>query len=523
MHDNSELESYNLGRAQLLGSLLLFTKVFYRLVNKRPFVISQAESQESHNIIICRELTKIFYGETMSLMINVPPGFGKSTHLSYFTAWAMAHYPDSSFLYISYAHEIASKHTAMIKTIMSQPEYREWFGVEIRRDSSAKDNFRTNHGGNIAAFGSNGAVTGNDGGLPNLDRFSGGVFIDDIHKPNEVHSDTVREAVKTNYNATIKTRVRGPNVPIVCIGQRLHEDDVPQNLINGYDGRKWKTVILPARDVAGNILAPNLTTKDFLDNEERVSPYVYSSQYLQNPLPAGGGIFRRDDFILLWEEPKMLCTFITADTAETEKTYNDATVFSFWGLYKIEQMGFESEVYGLHWIDCVELRVEPKDLETEFVSFYTGCMRYPLAPQLIAIEKKSTGVTLVSVMKEKIRGLRMMEIERSKASGSKTDRFLNCQRYVGSRQISLPAHGKHTEMVLNHMNKITANDTHRFDDICDTFADAVKIALIDKILQNLVVSGTKTDSIVQNLAQNFANQQQLRKNVYGHDFRRQNH
>ena len=33
---------------------------------------------------------------------------------------------------------------------------------------------------------------------------------------------------------------------------------------------------------------------------------------------------------------------------------------------------------------------------------------------------------------------------------------------------------------INHMSKITANDTHRHDDICDTLVDAVKICLIDK-------------------------------------------
>lgn len=32
------------------------------------------------------------------------------------------------------------------------------------------------------------------------------------------------------------------------------------------------------------------------------------------------------------------------------------------------------------------------------------------------------------------------------------------------------------------MSKITANDSHRFDDIADTAADAVKIALIDKLV-----------------------------------------
>jgi len=37
-------------------------------------------------------------------------------------------------------------------------------------------------------------------------------------------------------------------------------------------------------------------------------------------------------------------------------------------------------------------------------------------------------------------------------------------------------------MCVSHMMKITANNSHRFDDIADTAYDAVKIALIDKTL-----------------------------------------
>lgn len=37
-------------------------------------------------------------------------------------------------------------------------------------------------------------------------------------------------------------------------------------------------------------------------------------------------------------------------------------------------------------------------------------------------------------------------------------------------------------MCIKHMIKITANNSHRNDDICDTAYDAVKIALMDKTL-----------------------------------------
>ena len=36
----------------------------------------------------------------------------------------------------------------------------------------------------------------------------------------------------------------------------------------------------------------------------------------QNPVPAGGGIFKKDWFVDLLVEPKIIASFITADTAE---------------------------------------------------------------------------------------------------------------------------------------------------------------------------------------------------------------
>ncbi len=48
---------------------------------------------------------------------------------------------------------------------------------------------------------------------------------------------------------------------------------------------------------------------------------------------------------------------------------------------------------------------------------------------------------------------------------------------------------------IEHMRKITANDTHRHDDVCDTLYDAIKIALIDKTL----TYNTMEDTMLQDI------------------------
>ncbi len=500
--------------SELRGSFIAFKQYFYPLLTGRAYIISRPNGRESHHIILSRELTKVGRLEIPNnrLLINISPGSGKSTEIALWVAWMLSQFPDSRFLYISYSKVLAAKHTETIKRIMQLAHYGYLFGVKIRHDSKAKEYFQTTAGGAVAAFGSGGAITGQDAGLPFLDRFSGAVIIDDAHKPDEVHSDTIRVSVINNYRETIQQRARGVNVPYIFIGQRLHEDDLAAYLIEGKDGYEWHSVILKSIDDAGNALYPEVNPIEMLRKKQETDPYVYASQYQQDPIPAGGALFKPEWFVMLDEEPDVLCSFITVDTAETAKSYNDATAFSFWGVYEIETCGIKTGQYGLHWIDTAEMRVEPKDLKPEFVDFLAQCMRYKVPPRLVCIEKKSTGGALLSALDD-IKTIRLMDIPRTRESGNKTKRFLDAQPYFAERRISFPTYGKHVKLCIDHMSKITANETHRWDDIADTAADAVRIALIEKIILSLI---PKTDYIEAAKMLNSHNQRinRLRQNAY---------
>ena len=384
------------------------------------------------------------------------------------------------YLYIP-IQSLAAKHTEFIRRVISCPSYRDLFNVHIRQDSRAKEFFQTSAGGSIRAFGSSGAITGQDAGLPNMARFTGAIILDDMHKPDEVHSDLIRKGVIDNYRETILQRPRSPSVPIIFIGQRLHEDDLPAYMLSGDDERTYKPVIIKAIDDAGNALYPTLNSLESLKEKQDKNPYVFASQYQQNPIPAGEHYTKRETLLFWTRHQKYLSTFITADTAETDKSYNDATVFSFWGIYKIMEQGQETGQIALHWLDCQEMRIEPKDLKDAFMTFYAECMLNPVKPLFACIEKKSTGVTLTSTLQD-MRGLSIREVKRTKASGSKTARFLEMQPIIASKLVTFTEDAPHYQMCIDHLVKITANNTHRHDDICDTLYDAVKIALIDKTI-----------------------------------------
>lgn len=481
MQNTNESINPDILRAELWGSFLKFCQVFYPLVTGRPFHLSSPLGRESHFITIARELTNVKKLNTNSLLINVPPGHGKSVLICMWIAWTLSEFPDSQYLYISYGHELAAKHTEFVRRIVGLQKYGALFGVFIRNDIKAKDHFMTTHGGSVKAFGSAGAIVGFDAGLPGQNRFTGAVLCDDLLKVDEAHSDSIRSSITNNYRETILQRPRAPNVPIICIAQRLHEDDVYAYMLSGNDERSWKPVVLQAIDIAGNALYPEVNPLSQLLEKKDKNPYVFSSQYQQEPVPSGGALFKEKDFVTLDEEPAFIETFITVDTAETDKNYNDASAFSFWGLYKIDYHGQQLEQYALHWIDCWEMRVEPKELEPNFKSFWAECMLHKTKPKFAAIEKKSTGVTLCSVL-DSLRGLEIKEVKRTRASGSKTARYLEMQPIIASKLVSFSKGAKHVDPCVKHMLKITANGSHRHDDIADSLYDAVKIALIDKTL-----------------------------------------
>lgn len=497
-------------RAALLGSPLLFTSTFYEIVNGRPFTISCPVGREPHAVTICKALKRIFLLSNKRQIISIPPGHGKSTFLSYFMAWTYAHYPDCNNIYTTHSADKASDVTYECKLVLESSFYKKLFpDTVISRAYSGKDDFKTDAGGRTKAFGIDGPITGCNAGYPYCDRYTGALFMDDLHKPGEIFSPARREGVIRKYNTVLKNRARGPNVPIFYIGHTLHQQDIVNFLKSGQDGSEWEQIILPAEDVHGNILDESLTTREYLDLEKKYNEYFYWSQLQQNPIIPGGSIFKDTDFLLLDKEPQILATFMTIDTAETDKNYNDPTVFSFWGIYKLIYNGIDTGEYGLHWLDCREIWVQPKELESQFWDFFKDSMRHPVKPGIVMIEKKSTGVTLASVL-DSIPGLKVLGVERTKASGNKIARYFEMQRDVSKHKITFTRGAIHAESTIKHMTDLTENGAHAHDDRADTAYDAWCAVYKDKI----ITSSISSDAGFERTAQALASVYQSNNNAY---------
>jgi len=507
---------------ELWGSLLLFCKVFFPLATNSPFYVPEPPSRKSHVLQIIDHLEAVFRGDILRLYIGIPPGHGKSKIMCMFVAWAMSRYPDCEFIYISYSKVLAAEHTDFIRTIMNLPEYVALFGVRIRQDRKSREFFKTTQGGAVAAFGTSGSITGFNAGKPFCPRFSGGIIIDDPHNSGQVLHNAFRLDVINKYRTSISQRPRGENVPIIGIAQRTHMEDLINFWLTGQDIRRWHSLILKALDVHDNPLHPAYHSKEYLLALKEKDPYVFACQHQQDPVAPDGVLFNPVWFPRLDTEPSMFSTFITIDTAETSKTYNDATVFSFWGVYdlipgsthlappnELDMLGLLP--VGLHSIGGVRLWVEPKDLLIEFERFYRQCLRYPVPPLLAAIEKKSTGTTMASVL-EDMRGLEILKIERT-SQQHKGDRFLAMQKIIASKLVSFTAGAKHVAEYIDELKTINPACTHAHDDITDTMADAVQLVYLDPHPRLVPRRNLERESSMNKINAALARQAQLRRNL----------
>ena len=204
----------------------------------------------------------------------------------------------------------------------------------------------TRQGGGLYAVSSAGQVTGFGAGLVDevknaesdkdlneaLDEFmpevgctdfGGAIIIDDPIKPDDALSALVRNKVNNKFDTTIKNRVNSRNTPIVIIMQRLHEQDLCGFLMTQEPG-EWTVLSLPCLwyDEKGeeHALWEFKHTIQELHDMRKKNPFVFDTQYMQNPRPIEGLMYERTfmtyQAIPITRKRKIKAYIDTADTGK---------------------------------------------------------------------------------------------------------------------------------------------------------------------------------------------------------------
>lgn len=420
------------------------------------------------------------------LIINMPPGFGK-TELAVinYIARGFALNPKSRYIHASYGLPLALLNSSQIKETLALDEYREYWEVDLMADTQAKNLWRTVEGGGLRATSAGSPISGFRAGYMDFTQFTGAMVIDDPLKPDDALSKTEREKVNARYMNTMHSRKAHEDVPVIVIMQRLHVEDYAANLLNGASGEKWHHLCLPV-EITGDKPTEDfshaipieydlpygpLWTEKF--NKEAIKglqsdEYTSKSQYYQRPIPLGGAIFKEHMFEEYEELPNMSFRFIVADTALTEKTSSDFSVFSVFGWGKDKR---------LYLLDLFRKRMEVPAMEKAALSFWQKHKAVDDPIQMgtlrdFSVENKASGIGLIQRMRKSRMPVKSIERIRSKL-----ERAYDCVPELEVSPLLIPKAAPWKYEFLTEMLQFTGSGSGH-DDQVDTVMDAVERVMI---------------------------------------------
>lgn len=253
-----------------------------------------------HLAYINDSLVRSIYGlPPMRRIITAgPPRHGKSELISvWFPTWRLAHRPKETIGIICHTHILARDWGLKIRKNME--EFFPELGIELSDDSDAAARWRTKDGGGVVCFGV--------GGSPIGIGFDCAIIDDPYRNAEDAESDTVSDSVWKTYQWVTNSRLE-PKATIVITHQRWNNRDLIARLLaakargpeaEGYED--WRTIILPALAKEddplgrkpGEALWPQRYDEEAL-HKKLVSqgPYAFSAMFQQDPVPAGGGVFK---------------------------------------------------------------------------------------------------------------------------------------------------------------------------------------------------------------------------------------
>jgi predicted phage terminase large subunit-like protein len=302
----AEVRNVDILKTWCLQSSLNFTRYFFKERFNRKFVIGD------HHVKIAKALDDVLAGKIKKLMINIAPRYGKTeVAVKNFIANGLALNPRAKFIHLSYSDDLVRDNSAGVHEILNLPEFKSLFEARITSNNSKK--WYTKQGGGLYAVSSSGQVTGFGAGLVDLsedeknemdenlmemelaieaeESFGGAIIIDDPIKPDDALSPVMREKVNQKFDTTIRNRVNSRKTPIVIIMQRVHENDLCGFLLANEPG-EWTVLSLPCvyTDANGEeqSLWPFKHTLEELKKLKLVNPYVFDTQYMQDPKPMQG-------------------------------------------------------------------------------------------------------------------------------------------------------------------------------------------------------------------------------------------
>lgn len=309
---------------------------------------------------ISEHLEAVAFGQIKRLLINIPPRCSKSSLVCVsFPAWIWAQSQDDDyalcgqrvqFMFASYAQTLSERDSLKTKRLISSQWYRDrWPDVKVAQDKDTVRKFENLAGGYRLATSVGGSLTGEGANI---------ICVDDALNALHANYTALRDAANTWWSESMSTRLNNPITDAkIVVGQRLHEDDIFGHILSEDDAGDYVHLMIPMRydtgrhcvtttgwedprSEDGELLWPERFPEEEVEKiEGELGPYASAGQLQQMPVPRGGGILRRE-WWNLWEHeahPKYSFVLASLDTGMTERTENDPSAMTVWGVFRDER------------------------------------------------------------------------------------------------------------------------------------------------------------------------------------------
>ncbi|CAB4164653.1 Terminase RNaseH-like domain containing protein [uncultured Caudovirales phage] len=293
-----------------------------------------------HLDLLCAALESVYRGEIPRIIINMPPRALKSFVCSIcFPAWVMGKEPHEKFMVASHTlRPLATKLSNDSRTLIESEWYQSVFPMRLKK-ATETELYTTQNGHRLtfAALQSPVGMGCNYG------------ILDDVNRPDEALSDVIRPKTNTWLDQNFFSRFNDYRTgKVIVVMQRVHEDDVTGHLLakGGYYHLKLPAEFKspPTYTINGeefkpdnpNLLFPaRLPDTVLREKENDLGSYAYAGQFLQSPVPIGGGMFK--ETWIKWYDPLTYnpapCNvYILVDPANSKKKSSDWTAMQVVGL-----------------------------------------------------------------------------------------------------------------------------------------------------------------------------------------------